>query len=284
MIPRRPTNLYYNVSTPTQWTNEYNVIYHSYWGRDLTYDEILDKESEVLLQYLLRGEVDPWMFHQANMRAYDAVHTPLGDLLDRALAKYRRLFVLPIRSPSFIALGEWVDNRMRYSAAGVVRASFSPSQGTMTITASDAVVVPVTGVCSGSSETYGGQCISHVPVGPGQTAVLHFEPTPGTSSIPGVDLSGPGGRVAIRAVGPNPFTRSTTITLVLPERAPARLVVYDVAGRIVRTLANDDLEAGVHPIAWDGRNDAGALVGDGVYFARAESGGQTSVRLIARIR
>ncbi|HEX4932165.1 MAG TPA: hypothetical protein VFV33_03245, partial [Gemmatimonadaceae bacterium] len=69
MIPRRPVNLYYNVTTPTEWTNEYNQIYRSYWGRDLTYAELLDKESDVLLQYMLRGEIDPWMFHQANLRA-----------------------------------------------------------------------------------------------------------------------------------------------------------------------------------------------------------------------
>src|SRR5262249_46918149 len=64
LVPRRPTNLFYNVSTPAQWTSEYNDIYRAYWGRDLTYNEVLDRESDVLLTYLLRGELDPWMFHQ----------------------------------------------------------------------------------------------------------------------------------------------------------------------------------------------------------------------------
>ena len=66
MIPRRPTNLFFNVSTPDQWVAEYNDIYRSFWGRDLTYAEILDNESDVLAQYLLKGENDPWMFHQAD--------------------------------------------------------------------------------------------------------------------------------------------------------------------------------------------------------------------------
>ena len=48
MIPRRPTNLFYNVSTPDQWVAEYNDIYRSFWGRDLSYAEILDHESDVL--------------------------------------------------------------------------------------------------------------------------------------------------------------------------------------------------------------------------------------------
>jgi hypothetical protein len=63
MIPRRPVNLYYNVTTPPNGTNEYNYLYHSYWGRDLTYDEILGKESDVLLR-TCSGRDRPWMFHQ----------------------------------------------------------------------------------------------------------------------------------------------------------------------------------------------------------------------------
>jgi len=59
MIPRRPTNLFYNVSTPDQWVAEYNDIYRSFWGRDLSYAEILDHESDVLAQYLLKGGERP---------------------------------------------------------------------------------------------------------------------------------------------------------------------------------------------------------------------------------
>ena len=55
MIPRRPMNLFYNVSTPDQWMAEYNDIYRSFWGRDLTYDEILDHESDVLLAIPAEG-------------------------------------------------------------------------------------------------------------------------------------------------------------------------------------------------------------------------------------
>lgn len=172
MIPRRPVNLFYNVTTPTQWTNEYNYLYRSYWGRDLTYSELLDKESDVLLQYMLRGEVDPWMFHQANLGAYDLVHTLLGDLLDRTLQKYGRLFNLPVSSPTQVVLGSLMQDRMDYNAADV-RASFVPDQRTITLTASRSVKVPVTGLCGESSESYGGQCISHIPLAAGQSVTLN---------------------------------------------------------------------------------------------------------------
>ena len=285
MVPRRPVNLYYNVTTPTEWTNEYNSIYHAYWGRDLSYSEILDKESDVLLQYLLRGEVDPWMFHQSNLRAYDGVHTLLGDLLDRTLDKYGKIFVLPVRSLTLAGLGEFMRARMRYDAAGV-RASFVPDQGTLTLTATNAAVVPVTGLCSGSAENYGGQCISHVSLAAGETVVLNIQngttasPSAAVTAAPG-DLSE---RPAIRDLKPNPFRGSTTITLSMPRPAPARLVVYDVRGRAVRTLVDRVLEAGIHPIAWNGKTDDGQPAATGVYFAKLEDGERTTVRRIALIR
>ena len=90
MIPRRPTNLFYNVSTPDQWMAEYNDLYRSFWGRDLSYDEILDNESDVLAQYLLKGENDPWMFHQPDLRVYGSGRSLLGDLLDGRSRSTRR--------------------------------------------------------------------------------------------------------------------------------------------------------------------------------------------------
>src|SRR2546428_4685701 len=116
------------------------------------------------------------MFHQSNLRGYDAVHSLLGDLLDRTLDKFGKLFVLPVRSLTLAELGEWTQSRMQYNAAGV-RASFVPEQGTITITASESAVVPVTGLCSNESEVYGGQCINHVSVGPGETVVLRMQNT-----------------------------------------------------------------------------------------------------------
>src|SRR5206468_2897952 len=93
MIPRHPTNLYFNVSTPAEWVAEYNSFYGQAglipppwgWGYDLNYEQILDRESQALLSYLLKGDIDPLMFHQPNLRAYDGTHTLLGDLLDATL-------------------------------------------------------------------------------------------------------------------------------------------------------------------------------------------------------
>ena len=99
---------------------EYNDLYRSFWGRDLTYDEILDNESDVLAQYLLKGENDPWMFHQADLRVYGSGRSLLGDLLDQTFAKYSGRVTTPLISPTMDDLGRRVADRMRYNASGVV--------------------------------------------------------------------------------------------------------------------------------------------------------------------
>jgi hypothetical protein len=272
MIPRRPVNLFYNVTTPTQWTNEYNYLYHAYWGRDLTYEEILGKESDILLQYMLRGEVDPWMFHQTNLRAYDSVHSLLGDLLDRTLDKYGKLFLLPVRTLNMAAMGEWTNNRMRYNAAGV-RASIAPDQGTITLTASSAAVVPVSGLCTDSSEDYGGQCVSHITLTAGQSVTYQFGDASGQGSGTLGVGGNPGTGAALSAsVTPNPLNREAAIRFRTTRPGFAKVRVYDVAGHLVRSLVDEsNLSAGFHEVPLRAWHVSEGELRIGAYFYRIET-------------
>jgi hypothetical protein len=278
MVPRRPVNLFYNVTTPTEWTNEYNYLYHAFWGRDLTYNEILDKESDVLLQYLLRGEVDPWMFHQSNLRAYDGTHSLLGDLFDRTLGKYEALFNLPVRNLNLVALGQWTQNRMDYTAAGV-RCSFVPSQSSLTLSASRAAVVAVTGLCGDSSENYGGQCIAHITLQPGQTKTVHTGA--GTLSAP---TAATPTAAFLRPSEPNPFRSSTQIAFDLPQPGEVSLKVFDVGGRLVKVIASGTMSAGSHVLSWDGHDDRGSAAPAGVYFSELRAGTSMMRRRVVLIR
>ncbi len=80
-------------------------------------------------------------------------------------------------------------------------------------------------------------------------------------------------RVALVAAAPNPFAGSAKLRFVLPTEGWTRLVLYDSAGRRVRTLAEGTLPAGSHVASWDGRNDKGAPLPAAVYFARLETRG-----------
>jgi flagellar hook assembly protein FlgD len=69
-------------------------------------------------------------------------------------------------------------------------------------------------------------------------------------------------------VAPNPLNPETTVSF--QTRAPGRIDVkiYDVSGRLVKTLLSESREAGYHDLRWNGTNQAGAKVASGVYFFR----------------
>ncbi|MCP4580979.1 MAG: T9SS type A sorting domain-containing protein [candidate division Zixibacteria bacterium] len=78
-------------------------------------------------------------------------------------------------------------------------------------------------------------------------------------------------RFGIANCYPNPFNAATTIDFTLPEPDRISLSLYDVTGRLVKTLVTDDLSAGYHQATWHGLNDAGQPVSSGVYFAKLKS-------------
>ncbi len=67
---------------------------------------------------------------------------------------------------------------------------------------------------------------------------------------------------------PNPFRAETQLTFEVATESQVRLEIYDVQGRLVRTLLDARLAPGIHGRSWDGRNDQGALVHRGIYFTR----------------
>lgn len=71
---------------------------------------------------------------------------------------------------------------------------------------------------------------------------------------------------------PNPCNPSTTIAFTIDIPRAAKLVIFDAAGRKVSTLLDEDLGAGTHTVAWDGKNDNGDNVNSGVYFYRLTAG------------
>jgi hypothetical protein len=70
---------------------------------------------------------------------------------------------------------------------------------------------------------------------------------------------------------PNPFNPSTTIRFELPEEALVAVVVYDLNGRMTRSLLNTNLHVGTHEFLWDGRDDLGRSVASGLYFVQIKA-------------
>ncbi len=92
------------------------------------------------------------------------------------------------------------------------------------------------------------------------------------------------GRLAFAPASPNPFVDATVFNLSLPRPARVEIAVFDVSGRLVATIESDDLTAGNHAIAWDGRNRHGAQAASGVYICHARVGDWEQTRKVVLIR
>ena len=75
-----------------------------------------------------------------------------------------------------------------------------------------------------------------------------------------------------------------TISFSLPAGDRTTLVVYDVAGNRIRTLVNQDLEAGDHQVIWNGSDEGGRQVAAGIYLYRLDSGSVHEVKRMTLVR
>jgi hypothetical protein len=88
------------------------------------------------------------------------------------------------------------------------------------------------------------------------------------------------GGVQLSASHPNPFGRSTTIGFALPRPSPVNLGIYDVTGRLVRMITDDEWPQGRQTVTWDGRDGTGLRVSGGTYFVKLTAGDVTQARKV----
>jgi hypothetical protein len=77
---------------------------------------------------------------------------------------------------------------------------------------------------------------------------------------------------ALQAAYPNPFRGRTSIPYAVAEATEVDMVLYDVAGRRVRTLIEESHAPGWFLATWDGRDDGGRTLGSGVYYLSVRIG------------
>jgi hypothetical protein len=86
------------------------------------------------------------------------------------------------------------------------------------------------------------------------------------------------------AVSPNPFRDDAHLHHDISSPRGARLVIYDVNGRMVRTLKSGYPRPGRYVAVWDGTSDSGRRVASGVYFCSLEAGGSRDRRAIVLLK
>ncbi|MCB0753919.1 MAG: SMP-30/gluconolactonase/LRE family protein [Ignavibacteriae bacterium] len=67
---------------------------------------------------------------------------------------------------------------------------------------------------------------------------------------------------------PNPFNPSTSISFNIATNGLVKLNIYDSIGKLVKTLVNDKNAAGNYSVMWNGKDNSGNNVSNGVYYYR----------------
>ncbi len=94
------------------------------------------------------------------------------------------------------------------------------------------------------------------------------------------------GASELAAPYPNPCNPSTTITFTAPHAGRLGLQIYDVTGRLVRTLVDEIVSGSAESrrVVWVGRDDGDRPVASGVYFVRMTAGEEVTTRRLVMIR
>ena len=108
------------------------------------------------------------------------------------------------------------------------------------------------------------------------SASIQADPVTGTTA--------PAIQTSLGTARPNPFNPDVTIEYSLARDAHVSLIVYDAAGRRVRTLVDGHRKRDRYQAQWNGRDDRGNVVTSGVYFCRMTSGTFQSTRKLVLLK
>ncbi|WP_336209639.1 Agd3-related carbohydrate deacetylase [Nonomuraea sp. LPB2021202275-12-8] len=168
VVPDWPTNIAYHTTTPDEETLFYNSYYgpsgsFPYWPVNQTYAQVLGHESDVAMQHVMSGSVYSHTFHQGNLRNYGGNQSLVFDWLDAVLAKYNGYYNVPLITPNWGALAQYVERRTQHFAglAGV-NAVYDRAAGTITFTAAANASVFATNAALPGATPYGTDTSAHV--------------------------------------------------------------------------------------------------------------------------
>jgi Ca-activated chloride channel homolog len=111
------------------------------------------------------------------------------------------------------------------------------------------------------------------------TAFLVVEPTGQVADVENQGSERPL-TFALHQNYPNPFNPTTTVRYTVggTTTVHVKLMIYDMLGRIVKTLVADSRSPGEYSVVWDGTDEQGKSVSTGLYYCRLEAGGFSATR------
>jgi hypothetical protein len=180
LIPVRPNNIAYFVTTPEEEVSFFNYFYgpgglFPFFPTNQNYSQIIDYESDIALFDTISGSVYANFFHQGNLRQYAPGRSLMFDWMNATMEKYARYFSQPIHSIDWrgpLAISDYAEARTLHARlAPRIRGVWNLDTGAVTLTAPADLggQVYVTGTANGFRVTLSGDQISAMRFNPGQT-------------------------------------------------------------------------------------------------------------------
>ena len=92
------------------------------------------------------------------------------------------------------------------------------------------------------------------------------------------DFVAPPNSVSVEQNFPNPFNPNTTIEYSIPHSGFVNIEVFDITGRLVKTLVSENQSQGTHLTSWDGYDNSGLRATSGSYFYVVKSANSMTAR------
>jgi hypothetical protein len=102
-------------------------------------------------------------------------------------------------------------------------------------------------------------------------------------AVPNEDVTQPQANMSL-SIFPNPFSSSTSLQYSLPKSGKVELTIYNIRGQKVRTIFKEEIRSGENIITWNGLDDLGNHVANGVYFCRMETNRQKITKRLLLIK
>lgn len=219
---------------------QYQNVYHALGSGPFTFQVVLYPNGNILFQYLhMNGDIDGATVGIQNAEGNDglliAYNTSyVEDSLAVLISKHSWLTAEPLSG--VIPPQSQQDIRLRFRTQNFPLGEFWASL----------------------------QIESNDPARPLLLIPVHMTVTTVSFAAERLDLVPE--KLELLANYPNPFNPSTQITYGLPKTGKVEINIYNTLGQRIRQLWSNNQSAGYHQIEWDGRNDAGSLVGTGMYL------------------
>ncbi len=181
LIPRWPTNIFFNTTNPTENASEFNYLYgpqgiikkpdgSPFFATNQSWQQILGFETSITMRHILSMSPYPHYVHQGNLREYQAGRSLTYDYAEDVLKTYSSYFAVPLVSQSWEGITSTLDKRTSFFNAGA-SGVLNKLDNTVTITSANGGTVFVTGTsfANTSSFSYGGKTVSELNLSAGQS-------------------------------------------------------------------------------------------------------------------